>query len=41
VALHDRLRAEVDRHVGSEPVSDDRTIVVVERLPEPAAAPAA
>jgi serine phosphatase RsbU (regulator of sigma subunit) len=33
IAVHDRLRDEIVRHVGDEPVSDDRTIVVVERLP--------
>jgi len=32
-ALHDRLRESVDRHCGDEPPSDDRTLVVVERLP--------
>jgi len=32
-ALHDRLREAVDRHCGDEPPSDDRTIVVFERLP--------
>jgi hypothetical protein len=43
LAVHDRLRAEIDRHVGAAPVSDDRTIVVVERLavpPPPAPLPA-
>ena len=30
--VHDRLRAALDAHSGGEPVSDDQTIVVVERL---------
>jgi hypothetical protein len=37
-ALHDRLREAVDRHGGDAPPSDDRTIVVVERLPAATAA---
>ena len=38
---HDRLRAAHRVHVGDEPLSDDLTVVVVERLREPAtAAPA-
>lgn len=32
--LHDRLRDAVERHVGDAATSDDRTIVVLERLPE-------
>jgi hypothetical protein len=33
---HDRLRAAHRAHVGDEPLSDDLTLVVVERLPLPA-----
>ena len=36
VDAHDRLRAALDRHVGQEPLSDDLTLVVVERLALPA-----
>lgn len=31
-AVHDRLRDAVERHAGDEPASDDRTLVVLERL---------
>jgi len=32
-SVHDRLRDAIDRHAGDEPPSDDRTLVVAERLP--------
>ena len=37
--LHAALRSALDQHVGAEPLSDDRTLVVIERLPDVAAAP--
>ena len=35
--VHDRLRDAVERHAGDALASDDRTLVVLERLPAPAA----
>ena len=40
-AIHDRLRRALDTHVGGEPLTDDVTIVVVERTEEPAGEPTA
>jgi phosphoserine phosphatase RsbU/P len=40
-AIHDRILAAVDRHLGDQPINDDLTLVVIDRAPELKLPPAA